>query len=129
MLKRKEEDKMRFIPTRVHGMMDYLMGIILIAAPWILGFARGGAETYVPVIIGAGVILYSLFTDYELGMVRAIPMSTHLVLDVIGGIVLAISPWLFNFDHIVTAPHLIFGLLEIGAGVLTYTVPSECRTC
>jgi hypothetical protein len=36
---------MRFIPTRIHGMMDYAMGLLLIAAPWLFGFARGGAET------------------------------------------------------------------------------------
>jgi len=120
---------MRFIPTRVHGVIDYLMGLILIAAPWLLGFAQGGAETYVPVVLGAGVILYSLFTDYELGMVRTIPMSTHLTLDVIGGLVLALSPWLFNFDNVVVAPHLIVGVLEIGAGIMTYTIPSHCRTC
>lgn len=120
---------MKFIPTRVHGILDYLVGIVLIAAPWMLGFAEGGAETIVPVVLGAGLILYSLFTDYELGAVRVIPMSTHLVLDVIGGILLAISPWLFNFDNVVVAPHLIIGLLEIGAGVMTYTIPTECRTC
>ena len=30
---------MRFIPTHVHGMMDYLTGVILIAVPWLFGFA------------------------------------------------------------------------------------------
>lgn len=58
---------MRFIPTRTHGMLDYLMGILLLIAPWVFGFAQGGAETWVPVILGAGVLLYSLFTNYEMG--------------------------------------------------------------
>ncbi len=34
---------MRFIPTRIHGMMDYLMGVLLIVAPCLFGFADGGA--------------------------------------------------------------------------------------
>lgn len=119
---------MRFIPARIHGFLDYGMGVLLIVAPWILGFADGGAETWVPVILGIGVIGYSLFTDYELGAVRAIPMATHLMLDIAGGIVLAASPWVFGFAADVWAPHLILGILEIGAGLMTRTTPEAPRT-
>lgn len=114
---------MRFIPTRIHGILDYLMGAVLIAAPWILDFNEGGAETWVPVILGAGVIMYSLFTDYELGAVRKLPMSTHLMLDLIGGAFLAISPWLFGFSDLVYLPHLILGIAEIGAALFTQREP------
>lgn len=114
---------MRFIPTRVHGFLDYGMGLLLIVAPWLLGFADGGPETWVPVILGIGVIGYSLLTDYELGVARVIPMSTHLMLDIAGGIVLAASPWVFGFADEVWAPHLVLGILEIGAGLMTRTVP------
>lgn len=114
---------MRFIPTRIHGVLDYLMGALLIAAPWILDFNRGGAETWVPVILGAGVILYSIFTDYELGVVRKLSMPTHLMMDLAGGVFLAISPWLFGFDDFVYLPHLILGIAEIGAAIFTKRVP------
>lgn len=36
---------MRFIPTRTHGLLDYVVGLLLIAAPWVFNFAQGGAET------------------------------------------------------------------------------------
>lgn len=110
---------MRFISTRVHGMLDYLMGIILIASPWIFDFNRGGAETTVPVALGIAAILYSLFTNYELGISRRISMSTHLTLDLMSGILLAVSPWLFGFHDYVYMPHLILGLAEIGASLMT----------
>ncbi len=58
---------MRFIPTRVHGLLDYVVGMLLIAAPWVFNFDRGGAETWVPVALGVGALVYSLFTDHELG--------------------------------------------------------------
>jgi hypothetical protein len=114
---------MRFLSTRVHGMMDYLVGVLLIAAPWLFNFDRGGAETWVPVVLGVGVILYSLFTDYELGAVRRLSMPTHLTLDLVGGILLAVSPWLFGFSEYVWEPHLIVGLLEIGTSLMTRRVP------
>jgi hypothetical protein len=110
---------LRFIPTRVHGFLDYGVGLLLIVAPWLLGFANGGAETWVPVVLGAGALLYSMLTRYELGLAKVIPMRVHLGLDVMSGIVLALSPWLFGFADYVYVPHLVFGLLEIGAGLMT----------
>ncbi len=112
---------MRFIPTQIHGIMDYLMGAVLIAAPWLLGLADVGAETWVPVILGVGVIVYSLMTNYELGVLHVIPMPVHLGLDAVGGALLAASPWLFGFHDHVWIPHLVVGLAEIGAALTTQT--------
>ncbi len=116
---------MRFIPTRTHGILDYVIGVLLILAPWILGFSRGGAETWIPVLLGLGVILYSLFTDYEMGAVRRIPMPTHLTLDLVGGVFLAVSPWLFGYADLVWLPHVLVGLLEIGASLMTERAPAN----
>jgi len=118
---------MRVIGTKTHGYLDYIVGLLLIAAPWILDFDRGGAETWVPVIIGIATILYSLFTDYEMGASPAISMRTHLTLDLIGGILLAVSPWLFGFADFVWAPHLVVGLFEIVISLLTKRVPAVER--
>ena len=115
---------MRVLTTRAHGIMDYLMGILLIAAPWLFDFARGGAETWVPVVLGAGAILYSLITDYEYSVSKTISMRTHLTLDLLSGILLAASPWLFGFSDFVYLPHLILGILEIGASLMTERAPS-----
>ena len=71
---------MRFIPTKVHGVLDYLVGIALIAAPWLFGFAAvGGAAVVIPIVLGVGLIVYSLFTKYEWGPFSVIPMPVHLV--------------------------------------------------
>jgi hypothetical protein len=128
-LLRKKGELMRFIPTRIHGVPDYLLGILLIALPWLLNFdfADNGAETWVPVILGAGVILYSPLTDYELGAIHTIPMRVHLLLDGLGRLLLAISPWLVGFADTVWVPFVVLGLLEIGAAVLTQTVPRYGR--
>lgn len=120
---------MRVLSTRAHGTIDYPVGVLLIAAPWLLGFARGGAETWVPVALGAAVLLYSAFTDYELGLVKKIQMPIHLWLDAIGGVVLALSPWLFAFDEHVWIPHLVVGAAEVVVAFMTDTIPGyERRT-
>ncbi|HYG01452.1 MAG TPA: SPW repeat protein [Chryseosolibacter sp.] len=115
---------MKIISTRVHGVLDYLVGALLIASPWLFDFARGGAETWVPVVLGAGTIIYSLLTDYELGVSKTISMKTHLGLDAMSGVFLAISPWLFGFNEYLYLPHLILGILELGAVWMTNPVPA-----
>lgn len=114
--------------TRTHGYADYLVGIVLILAPYILGFADGTAAQWVPQILGAGAIVYSLLTDYELGVVRAIPMPVHLGLDFASGLLLLASPWLFGFADRIFWPHVLFGLVEIGASLVTQTRPQTARS-
>lgn len=114
---------MRFINTRVHGMMDYLMGILLIISPWLFGFAHGGPAQWVPIILGLGALVYSMITDYEMGLLKILSMKVHLGIDLIAGLFLATSPWIFGFSQEVYLPHLILGILEIGASLMTQKHP------
>ena len=113
---------MRFIPTRFHAPLDYIVGAALIAAPWIFQFSEHTAATVIPIVLGIGLIVYSLFTDYELGVWKVIPMSGHNVVDVVAGAFLAASPWIFGFaDNTanVYVPHLVVGIAAIGLGLTT----------
>ena len=51
-------------------------------------------------------------------------MPIHLRLDMLLGALLVISPWSLQFADKAYLPHVIFGILEIGAGLLTSKVPS-----
>jgi uncharacterized membrane protein HdeD (DUF308 family) len=113
---------MRFIPTKLHAPLDYIVGAALIAAPWIFQFSEHKAATVVPIVLGIGLIAYSLFTNYELGVWKVAPMAVHNVIDVVAGTVLAASPWLFGFadeSANVWAPHLVVGLAAIFLGLTT----------
>lgn len=116
---------MRFIPTRTHGVLDYVVGALLIVVPYLLGFADGTAAQWVPQILGLVAIGGAMMTDYELGVMRVIPMPVHLGIDIASGVLLAASPWLFGFADRVFWPHLIVGIMEIGAGLTTRTVPED----
>jgi hypothetical protein len=111
------------LPTRIHGFMDYLMGVALVAIPLASRFGAG-PQTWLPVLLGGGAILYSLFTDYELGAVRMIPMPAHLVLDAMSGLLLAASPWIFGFSEFIWMPHVVLGLAEVGAAMITQVRPA-----
>ncbi len=116
---------MRFLPTRVHGVIDYIVGAILVLVPNVFGFADGTAAQWIFVALGLAAIVYSLVTDYERGLIPLIPMPAHLGLDAASGLLLAASPWLFGFHDRVYLPHLICGLVEIAASLVTRTKPER----
>src|SRR4051812_13538646 len=116
---------MKIIPRQIHGILDYVVGIILILSPRLFGFSYGGAEQSVPVTLGWATVVYSLLTKYELGALKVIPFRVHLILDLLSGLFLAASPWLLGFADRVWGPHLAFGILEIGVVAMTRREPVE----
>jgi hypothetical protein len=112
------------ISTRVHGILDYLVGVFFLFVPSIFGFAHGGPESTIFIILGIATLLYSLCTRYEWGLFKLLPMGTHLVLDLANGFLLAASPWIFRFADHVYLPHLAFGIFEIIVVLLSRRSPT-----
>ena len=113
---------MRFIPTKFHAPLDYIVGAALIASPWIFQFSEHTAATVVPIVLGIGLIAYSLITDYELGVWKVAPMAVHNLIDIVAGAFLALSPFLFGFSDEsanVWLPHVVVGLAAIFLGLTT----------
>jgi hypothetical protein len=104
---------MKFISRKTHAVLDYLVGVVLIAAPWLLGFSDNSAATWSAVGVGLVTLIMSAMTDYEGGMIKVLSMGTHLTMDLIAGIFLAVSPWLLGYSDRVFLPHLIVGVMEI----------------
>ena len=120
----------KVIPTRVHAVLDYAVGILLIAAPWIFQFAdESSAAKWISIIVGIAVLLQSSITNYEGGFLgHAISMKMHLATDAVVGIFLVVSPWLFGFaDNGANAwlPFVLIGLFDLGATALTNPNPGD----
>ncbi|MDF2455377.1 MAG: hypothetical protein K0R51_1370 [Cytophagaceae bacterium] len=106
---------MTTINTKLHGILDYTLGIVLMLSPWIFNYSRGTqAELWIPVISGAIAILYTIFTDASFGIVRKIKLSNHFLLDLILGSFLVAAPKLFDYTgYVYLLPYLWIGLLKI----------------
>lgn len=120
-------ESIRFLPTKVHGALDYIVGIALLLAPMIFNFTDvGGAAVTIPRVLGVVLIVYSIFTNYEWGIFKVIGMYYHLTIDLLASIFLALSPWLFGFHDQKKAawlPHVVVGIAVILVVAVTQTYP------
>ncbi len=98
----------RFVSSRVHGVLDYVAAVGLIAYPILLGFS--GIALWFSVIGGVGLIGYSLLTDYAFSMVRAFSFKMHLTLDLVAGAGFIAAIFLFGFQGLTAAYYAIMGL-------------------
>lgn len=114
---------MRFIPSFIHGILDYLTGIFLIAMPSIFGFDNEHTAATICDVAGGAVIIYSTFTNYELGISKNINLRIHLLLDLISGILLAVSPFVFELPDQARMPFIITGVFEILVVLFSERVP------
>lgn len=102
---------MRFIPTIIHGVADYIVGLITIGLPFYLRLE--GAPRTVLVLLGIVVVAYSLLTDYELGLVGFLRIRFHLLLDALFGIAMLLVPWFFDIAAGTSWPLFILGALSL----------------
>src|SRR5262249_10485583 len=112
-------NSIRFVPTEVHAVFDYVGGVGLIASPFVFGFyGMGGIAVLLPLTLGIGLIAYSLLTDYELGLpgMRVVPMWMHLTVDFVASALLAVAPFLFGYSS--QGPNVWLPQVIAGIGVM-----------
>lgn len=112
---------MKIISTKIHGVLDYLTAITLIASPSLFHFGDDSKARGIVTIIGGILLLMSLFTNYELSARKRLSMKAHLRVDFIAGLILALSPYLFEFRDHVYLPHVIIGSTEMLLALITDT--------
>jgi hypothetical protein len=105
------------IPRFVHGVVEYLAGVLLIAAPFLLGF-NSNAAVAVAIIGGVIVLAVAASTDGPTSLVNSIPISAHLLLDFALAAVLVASPFLFSFSN-ETGPTAFFIVLGVAHLLVT----------
>jgi hypothetical protein len=122
-------ESIRFVPTKVHGVLDYVVGLALILAPNIFQFANvGGAAVLIPRVLGVVLILFSLITRYELGVIKQISMPYHLMIDFLAALLLALSPFLFGFSNQepnAWLPHVVVGIAVLAVVIVSKTQPGK----
>ena len=109
------------ISITLHAMLEPLIAALLIAAPFLFGFSDLGAPTAVAIVLGLAVLVVGLSTKWRIALVKAIPISVHLTIDLIVGALLIASPFLFGFsdEGTPTAFFLILGVADLLTALAT----------
>ncbi len=99
------------IPAFVHGVVEYLTGVLFVVAPFLFSFESDNA-TVLSVGVGVVVLVVAASTRGSTGLVQHLPISIHVGLDYLLAVFLVASPYLFGFSD-ETAPTALF----LGLGI------------
>jgi hypothetical protein len=117
------------VPAFVHGLLEYALGALLIAAPFLLAFDTGAA-TAVAVVAGVVILIIAASTAMATGLIKSIPVPAHVMLDYLLAILLIASPFLFGFsdDGSATPFFIVVGVLYLLLTIATrFVAPAVDR--
>lgn len=117
----------RILSTRAHGIIGSLAITAAAAAPALLKLENVPSSAKPLRLWAAGAVGVVALTDFELGLVRVLPMPAHLAIDAVAGPALAVSPWLTGAARRgwrYWLPHALVGGTEFLLALLTRTQPS-----
>ena len=117
---------MALISTKTHAVGDYAGGILMIAASR-LPFVRDRRAAAMLTAAGAGTLVASALTDYELGLLRRLPMRAHLALDGVAGALMTTGALALRSTGVGIGswvPHVAIGISQIAGAAVTDRSPS-----
>jgi hypothetical protein len=102
------------IPAFAHGLLEYALGALLIAAPFLLSFDSDSA-TAVSIVAGVLVLVLAASTAMSTGLIKSIPVQAHVVLDYVVALGLIASPFVFGFsdDGTATPFFVVLGVVHL----------------
>src|SRR5471030_1838236 len=99
---------MKFISPKIHGIIDYLVVVFLLASPTIFGFT--GLLTNFTYALGAVHLLLTILTKYSVGLVKVIPFPVHGAIEFLVGVLLIVLAYtLFKNDATGKLYYILFG--------------------
>lgn len=104
---------MRFIDEKIHGIIDYAAALALIIAPFLVLPSTDGLAVWLSVVAGAGLIVYSLFTSYSLGLRGLVPFRVHLAIDLVAGAAFVAAPFVLGFTGVARIYYPVMGVAVI----------------
>jgi len=101
---------MKFINDRVHGALDYVVAVALIAVPLWEGFqVVSQFAHWFSIAAGVGLFVYSLITSYSLSAKGLISFELHLLLDFIAGLALILVPFIYGIEGVPQTFFMVIG--------------------
>ena len=84
------------VPVFVHGVVEYVAGVVFIVAPFLLTF-ESGAATAASIIAGLLVLSVTATSALPTGMVKGVTVGAHVTIDLVLAVILVAAPFLFGY--------------------------------
>ena len=96
-------------------MVEPLVAIVLIAAPWLFGFSDVTSSTIVSVAVGVAMLAGGLMTRWRYSLVKLIPLRVHFYWDLLLAAILIVAPFVLGDSDRGDATRflVIVGVLEL----------------
>ena len=88
---------MRHLGAWSHGIIDYVIFILLIIGPSVAGFA--GRQATLAYVLAAVLFVLTICTKFPLGVVKSIRFPVHGAIEIVLALLLLVLPWLANFSR------------------------------
>ena len=105
----------------VHGVVEYLVGALTIASPFLFSFDSDTA-TVIAILLGAGIIVLGFVTAAPTGVSRSLPIASHVVLDYVASLFMIVSPFIFGYSD---EPAATAYFVVVGVGFLLLTIATK----
>jgi hypothetical protein len=115
------------IPAFIHGLLDYAVGVLCIAAPFLFAFSGDGSATAVAIVAGVLILVIAASSALTTSLIKSIPLPAHVVLDYLVAALLIAAPFLFGFsdDGAATPFFIVLGVVQLLLTIATRFVPED----
>jgi hypothetical protein len=110
------------IPQAVQGLLEYLAGILFVAAPFFLHFTDEGVATAAAIVVGILFLVLAATSQGPTGLVKQLSPPVHALLDALLAILLVAAPFVLGFSGVPTPRNLF---LVAGVVWLLVTIGSR----
>ena len=85
------------IPRFVHGILEYALGVLFIAAPFLFDF-KSGSATGMSVAVGVLILILAAVSEGPVSLVNQLPVLLHVAVVYLLSIFLIAAPFLLGFS-------------------------------
>lgn len=114
------------VPVLVHGVLEYVVGVLFIAAPFLFSFEHNAA-TAASLVVGLVLLAFTASSALPTGLVSSVPIGVHVTVDLVLAVLLVALPFVLGFtdEGAPTALFIVVGVLHLLVTIATRFTPQD----
>lgn len=114
------------LPLRLHATTEPLVALVLVVAPFVLGFSDVDAARNASIVAGLLIALQALTTRWRWSLVKLVPLGVHAMTDTVLGALIFSAPFVLEYHDDSTAAWILH--VVVGSGLIASAWATDWRT-